>query len=163
MTTGGAGGGGDVAFNHIGICVTDLERSRRFYEEVLGFRYWWEMPVPDSGTSRLLQLPPPLGVRALYLTRDDFVLELMHFAHSGSRPAHQRVMNEPGLTHLSVAVVDIPATLEKVIPNGGEILQDTDMGGLAIMIRDPDRQLIELTTFRFHAMRPPRPEQPGQG
>ena len=69
-------------------------------------------------------------------------------------------MNEPGLTHLSVAVADIAATLEKVEPNGGEILRDTDMGGLAIMIRDPDGQLIELTTFRFPDMRPPRPDRP---
>jgi len=151
-------GGSGVTFNHVGIGVTDLERSRRFYEEVLDFRYWWELPVPDEGTSQLLQLPPPLGVTALYLTRDGFVLELMHFAYSGSRPFHRRVMNEPGLTHLSVAVADIPATLAKVVAHGGQILEDTDMGGLAIMIRDPDGQLIELTTFHFHTMRPPRPE-----
>jgi lactoylglutathione lyase len=151
--------GSSVSFNHVGICVTDLERSRRFYEEVLDFRYWWEMPVPDEPTSRLLQLPEPLGVTALYLTRDDFVLELMHFADSGSPPAHRRVMNEPGLTHLSVAVADIAAVVEKVEPNGGEVLRDTDMGGLAIMLRDPDGQLIELTTFHFRSMRPPRPDR----
>ncbi len=155
-----AADGRSVAFNHIGIGVTDLERSRRFYEEALDFQYWWEMPVPDEPTSRLLQLPAPLGVRAMYLTRDDFVLELMYFAHSRSGPSHPRVMNEPGLTHLSVAVADIAATLEKVEPNGGEILRDTDMGGMAIMIRDPDGQLIELTTFRFPDMRPPRPDRP---
>ena len=37
------------------------------------------------------------------------------------------------------------------------------MGGLAIMIRDPDGQLIELTTFAFHDMRPPWPELPASG
>jgi lactoylglutathione lyase len=150
----------EAAFNHIGICVTDLERSRRFYEEVLQFRYWWELAVPDESASRLLQLPEPLGVEAVYLTRGRFVLELIHFAHGGAGRDRPRVMNEPGLTHLSIAVPDIPEALRKVVPNGGEILEDTDMGGSAIMIRDPDGQLLELTTFAFQAMRPPWPEAP---
>ena len=150
--------GDSVAFNHVGICVSDLERSRRFYEEVLQFRYWWELAVPDEGSSQLLQLPAPLGATAVYLAHERFVLELIHFAEAGIRPSPQRVMNNPGLTHLSIAVADISSTLEKVVPNGGEILEDTSVGGGAIMIRDPDGQLIELTSFHFHAMRPPWPD-----
>jgi lactoylglutathione lyase len=151
--------GDGFAFNHVGICVSDLERSRRFYQEVLHFSYWWEMEVPDEGATRLLHLPGPLGTRAVYLTRDRFVLELIHFARAGVRPAPRRVMDNPGLTHLSLAVADIPSTLERVAANGGEILEDTDMGGRAIMIRDPDGQLIELTSLRFNAMRPPWPDE----
>ncbi len=148
----------DSAFNHVGICVSDLERSRRFYEDVLQFRYWWELDIPDEGSSRLLQLPPPLGTKAVYLTHGRFVLELIHFADAQSRTGPPRAMDHPGLTHLSIAVADLPSTLEKVTANGGEILGDTDMGGLAIMIKDPDGQLIELTTFHFHSMRPPWPD-----
>ena len=145
-------------FNHVGICVSDLERSRRFYEDVLQFRYWWELDIPDEGSSRLLQLSPPLGTKAVYLTHGRFVLELIYFADAESRPGPPRAMDDPGLTHLSIAVVDIPSTLEKVEANGGEILRGTDMGGMAIMIKDPDGQRIELTTFHFHSMRPPWPE-----
>jgi catechol 2,3-dioxygenase-like lactoylglutathione lyase family enzyme len=148
-----------VAFNHVGICVSDLERSRRFYEDVLQFRYWWELDVPDEGATRLLQLSGPLGTKAVYLTRDRFVLELIYFADTATRPTPPRVMDNPGLTHLSVAVADIPSTLERVTANGGEILADTDMGGMAIMIRDPDGQLIELTSLRFNATRPPWPDE----
>jgi catechol 2,3-dioxygenase-like lactoylglutathione lyase family enzyme len=148
-----------VAFNHVGICVADLERSRRFYQDALQFQYWWELVVLDQGATRLLQLPGPLGTTAVYLTRDRFVLELIYFADSAVRPTPPRVMDNPGLTHLSLAVADIPATLARVTANGGEILQDTDMGGLAIMIRDPDGQLIELTSPQFHASRPPWPDE----
>ena len=69
-------------------------------------------------------------------------------------------MNDPGFTHLSVAVADMAATLDKVGRPVARSSEDTDMGGLAIMIRDPDGQLIELTTFRFPDMRPPRPDRP---
>jgi len=150
--------GGGVTVNHVGICVSDLGRSRRFYEEVLHFRYWWELAVPDEGTARLLQLPAPLGVTAVYLTSDRFVVELIHFAAAGTHDGPRRVMNDPGLTHLSVAVEDLDGALASVEPHGGTILHDTAMGGAAIMIRDPDGQLIELTSPRFAAMRPPWPE-----
>ena len=30
-------------FNHVGLCVADRERSRRFYEGLLGFQFWWEL------------------------------------------------------------------------------------------------------------------------
>ena len=54
--------------NHMGQCVTDLERSRTFYEEALGFEYW-----RHARARRLAQRPapaactPPLGFRACYL------------------------------------------------------------------------------------------------
>jgi catechol 2,3-dioxygenase-like lactoylglutathione lyase family enzyme len=152
------GEGGPVAFNHVGICVSDLDRARRFYEGVLGFRHWWEMDVPDAACSRLLQLAEPVGSKAVYLVNGRVVIELLYFAGAGIHPSPRRVMNDLGLTHLSVAVDDIGATLVEVTAHGGEILEDTDMGGRAIMIRDPDGQLIELTTFGFHDMRPPWPD-----
>ena len=96
-----------------------------------------------------MQIPPPVGSKAVYLVKDRFVLELIHFAGAGVHPAPRRVMNDLGFTHLSVAVDDMAAVVAKVRPAGGDVLEDTDMGGRAIMIRDPDGQLIELTTFGF--------------
>ena len=31
-----------TVFNHLGQCVTDLERSKQFYVDVLGFEPWRE-------------------------------------------------------------------------------------------------------------------------
>ncbi|HEX6236029.1 MAG TPA: VOC family protein [Acidimicrobiales bacterium] len=133
-----------VRVNHVGHCVSDLDRSRRFYEGALGFTYRREMQVPDDAASRLLQVSPPVGLTAVYLERDGFVLELLHFAREGNDPPRARSFTEPGLTHLSVSVDDIAATCAAVAQLGGEVLADTDMGGLAIMVRDPDGQLLEL-------------------
>ena len=152
--------GPDSSFNHVGICVTDLERSRRFYVEALGFSPWWELEVPDEAAGPLLQLPTPLGTRAVYLANGRFVLELLHYRQRpGGESAGERTMADSGLTHLSLAVDDIGPVLESVEALGGEILRSTDMGGAAIMIRDPDGQLIELTTRHFPSMRPPWPDE----
>jgi predicted enzyme related to lactoylglutathione lyase len=58
-------------------------------------------------------------------------------------------MNEPGLTHISVSVDDIPAACAQVTKFGGEVLTDTDIG-VGIFVRDPDGQLIELLPMAYH-------------
>jgi catechol 2,3-dioxygenase-like lactoylglutathione lyase family enzyme len=145
-------------YNHTGQVVTDLERSKTFYTEVLGFQFWYEITPPDEATSKLNCLPPPLGVTASYLTRDGFVLELMHYAAPGAGAAFRpRTMNEPGLTHLSISVDDVRATAEKAVEFGGDIIEESDLG-MAIFIRDPDGQLLELLPESYRAGLPPKPE-----
>lgn len=138
---------GSVAFNHLGHCVTDLARSRRFYEELLGFTVEREIHPSDDPASTLLRLPKPLGMTALYLRRDGLVLELLQFA-GGAKPARERVMNEPGLTHISLSVDDVDGVCARVADHGGEVLTDTNIG-VGIFIRDPDGQLIELLPMSY--------------
>ena len=134
-------------FNHVGQCVTDLERARRFYVELFEFEPIRELQPPDDPSAKLLRLDPPLGMTALYLQRDGFVLELLHFAAAGTRPYQPRVMNDPGLTHLSLS-----CDLERVVPRiaelGGEVLADTDIG-FGVFVRDPDGQLLELLPLSY--------------
>lgn len=132
------------SFNHVGHCVTDLARARRFYEEVLGFRHVRDLPIPDAAASPLLRVPAPVGMTAAYLELDGFTLELLHFDRAGNDPRRERSFTEPGLTHLSVTVDDLAATCALVREHGGEVLEDTDIAGRAIMVRDPDGQLVEL-------------------
>jgi catechol 2,3-dioxygenase-like lactoylglutathione lyase family enzyme len=137
-----------VAFNHVGHCVTDLARSRRFYEDVLGFELEREITPPDEGSAKLLGLAPPLGMTACYLRRDGLVLELLHYADKETVTRPPRVMNETGLTHLSVSVDDIAQTCARVREHGGEVLDDTDIG-VGIFVRDPDGQLLELLPMSY--------------
>jgi catechol 2,3-dioxygenase-like lactoylglutathione lyase family enzyme len=137
-----------TTFNHVGHCVTDLARSRRFYEEVLGFVRQHDLPVPDEAASKLLRVPAPVGLTAAYLALDGFTLELIHFDRDGNEPRRDRSFTEPGLTHLSFSVDDVRAVCAKARELGGEVLEDTDVGGRAILIRDPDGQILELLPAR---------------
>lgn len=130
--------------NHVGHSVADLDRALRFYEGVFGFRERNRLEIPDPVASKLLQVPEPVGLTAVYLELDGFVLELLHFARPGNEPARRRPLTEPGLTHLSFTVDDVAAVCEAVRAHGGEVLADTDVGGFAILVRDPDGQVLEL-------------------
>jgi lactoylglutathione lyase len=144
-------------YNHTGHVVTDLERSKRFYQEVFGFQFWYEISPPDVPTAQLTMLIPPLGLTASYLTLDGFVLELMHYSAPGAlAPFRPRTMNEPGLTHLSISVEDVRAAADKAVECGGRLIEESDVGA-ALLIRDPDGQLIELLPASYRDRLPPKP------
>ena len=66
----------------------------------------------------------------------------------------ERVLNEPGLTHLNMRVTDASEVREKVQQWGGSLVEPTllpkmsgpDYGAYseAMYVRDPDGQLIEV-------------------
>jgi lactoylglutathione lyase len=148
-------------FNHVGLCVADTARSRRFYEGLLGFTFWWEIAPPDDATGQLLQLDKPVGLHATYLLRDGLVLELLAYSHRLLRAGSQRVMDQVGLTHLSLSVPDLGAALARAEDFGGSVVEDT-VSDQSAMIRDPDGQLLELLSDTWLAVLPPRPDR-GRG
>ena len=137
--------------SHIGVCVSDLERSLRFYCDVLGFERSSTMAdvhVAGEPSDSLLRLRG-VDLHAVYVERDGFRLELLHYASPASPGrAPQRTMNDLGFTHLSVQVPDVKAALDKLEALGVEIDRDTviEFSGLTVaaFVRDPDGLGIEL-------------------
>lgn len=135
--------------NHVGLAVSDLARSRRFYEEVFGFAFKSEMTVPDAATGKLFALAPPLGVSVVYLQLDGWVLELLAYDDAGVTKPRERPMNEPGLTHLSISVDDVESACASAAALGGDVLSDRGFLGVVAMVRDPDGQLIEILPMTY--------------
>jgi catechol 2,3-dioxygenase-like lactoylglutathione lyase family enzyme len=144
-----------TVFNHVGLCVADRARSRRFYEELLGFQFWWELEPPDDGTAELLQLDKPVGLHATYLVRDGLVLELLDYSGRDVRRGPDRGMDEIGLTHLSLSVSDLAGVLQLVDGFGGSVVTQT-VSEASAMVRDPDGQLLELLSDGWLSVLPPR-------
>jgi catechol 2,3-dioxygenase-like lactoylglutathione lyase family enzyme len=145
---------------HVGICVADLERSLRFYRDLLGFTVEHELAVEGAATDTLLRLHDT-KLRALYLTRDGVRIELLHFSSPPAPPARERAMNEPGLTHLSFRVADLDAVLAGLRAAGVRVLDETMLRppkfrSAACFVTDPDGQLVELVQARADPAAPPR-------
>jgi glyoxylase I family protein len=138
-----------LRMTHIGICVSDLERSTRFYRDLLGFRYRSELRVQGEPSETLLALRD-VDLKAVYLERDGTRIELLHYASpSAVGDGSPRPMNERGLTHLSLRVSDLGETIETLRASGVHILDRTridipEFGSGAVFVCDPDGTLIEL-------------------
>jgi glyoxylase I family protein len=147
-------------FTHIGICVSDWERSLHFYRDLLGFTYRSELQIAGEPTATLLQLPG-VELRALYLERDGMRIELLHYAAPGhGGDGTPRAMNALGLTHLSFRVDNLAATRAALAAAGVRILDHTHIDipafdAAAIMIADPDGTLIELVQAPGDVAAPP--------
>lgn len=146
-----------TVFNHVGLYVTDRASSRRFYEELLGFKFWWELDPPEEPTAKLLQLDQPVRLHATYLVHNGLVLELLDYSGDRPRQAADRLLDQLGLTHISLSVSDLATILRKVPDFGGSVVAETVAADSA-MIRDPDGQLLELVADGWLAALPPRPQ-----
>ena len=145
---------------HVGIGVSNLERSLRFYRDLLGFTWEHELEVEGEPTDTLLRLRGT-KLRAEYLTRDGVRIELLHFASPPAPPRPERPMNQYGLTHLSFRVTDMDAVLDAIRAAGEKVLEETvvrfpEWQSGACMIVDPDGQLIELVQAPGDPAAPPR-------
>ena len=129
--------------NHVGLAVADLEAEVDFWTGALDFERVGALDADDPSTGQLLRLEGP-GLRAVYLRKGEFVLELLQFRGVGLVDRPTRVVNEPGLTHLSLNVASMDAALERVKAHGGQVLEDTRLWDAAVMICTPAGQLVEL-------------------
>ena len=145
---------------HIGIGVSNLDRSLRFYRDLLGFTWEHRLDVENEPTDTLLRLRGT-KLHAEYLSRDGVRIELLHFASPPAPPRRERVMNEPGLTHLSFRVTDLDAVVDALRAAGERVLDETiirfpEWQSAACFILDPDGQLIELVQAPGDPSLPPR-------
>jgi lactoylglutathione lyase len=140
----------EPTFSHFGICVSDLERSVRFYCEALGFEKA-ESHAIGSEFAQLMDFPD-VTVTSQFLRKGMAAMELLAFsdpAPFGDR--ERRAVNQLGLTHLSFRVGDVEAVAAKVVELGGAIVESSrttlDFGGTPLQFiycTDPDGVRVEL-------------------
>jgi catechol 2,3-dioxygenase-like lactoylglutathione lyase family enzyme len=146
--------------SHLGICVSDLERSLRFYRDLLGFAVEHELEIAGQPADTLLRLHDT-HLKAVYLVRDGVRVELLCFLSPPAPARRQRVMNEPGLTHLSFRVADLQGVVRALRDAGERVLEETildfpEFESGACFVIDPDGQLIELVQAPGDPSAPPR-------
>jgi catechol 2,3-dioxygenase-like lactoylglutathione lyase family enzyme len=136
-------------FSHLGICVSDLERSLAFWRDALGFREAKRLDVAGDAPEQMLGVHD-LDLRAVFLERDGARIELLHYVSPGHRGTGEpRPMNALGLTHLSLLVDDLDSALAACEQAGGRVLHATrvrnpELASEAVFVTDPDGTRVEL-------------------
>lgn len=139
-----------MKLSHLGICVTDMERSVRFYVDGLGFEPVVSYEVgPEFG--RLMEVEGA-QVASQFLSRDGVSIELLQFLEPGAvGDGSRRRMNQLGLTHLCLRVDHVDEVADAIRAAGGTVLEETrttlgDGEGAPdfVYCTDPDGVRIEL-------------------
>ncbi len=136
-------------FSHIGIAVKDLDRSRRFYTDVLGFTQLYQLDFENNEVAATMEQE---GVfRSAMLIRKDIRVELLQWVDVPvTGPGQRRPMTELGVTHLCFRVENIDEFTDAVVAAGGNVVEQTRtvLGDPAaprlIYLTDPDGTRIEL-------------------
>jgi len=135
--------------SHTGLCVSDLDRSLRFYCDGLGF----EKANTYHLTRQIAEVDPPVDVTAQFIQLGALEIELLHYASPGVIGEPSRRRNQLGLTHLSFVVDDVEARALELEAAGGTILPETRNDTTnpdterILFVADPDGTLIELMSI----------------
>ena len=135
--------------SHVGLCVTDLDRSLRFYCDGLGFEKAEGFALDDTtlpGLDRGLEVPSPVSVASQMITAGEVKIELLHYLTPDVEGTPSQHRNQLGLTHLAFWVDDVNAAAARLVETGGTILEHTRCSpGIDILfLADPDGTRVEL-------------------
>lgn len=140
-----------VGFEHVGLTVEDLDRSLRFYSDLLGFdvvsiressaQYLRDIVGYPTVTMRVALLKLPVGTLSL---------ELLEYCNVDRQ--HVRLRNgDPGSSHIAFKVRAIREAVDALMENDVDVLsppvlitEGPNRGRKAVYAVDPDGYRIEL-------------------
>ncbi len=135
--------------HHTAISTGDLERSLRFYKDLLGFEEvfasGWEVGAEVADNITGLK---DSSARLVMLKAGNAFIELFQYKTPTPKPAEaMRPVCDHGITHLCLNVTDIDAEYER-LKAAGMIFhcppQGAGSGVRATYGRDPDGNVVEL-------------------
>jgi len=141
-----------TSFVHIGITVSDLDRSIAFYEKYFGFKTESAGQFPDGffdAKPTLYRLAPgAVSKIAIIVSPDGLALELFQFLDQ--QPFVEPEWNTPGYHHICLKVEDVNVKYREMKEDGVEFFFEPDFKGdpknneFWVFLKDPDGNPIEL-------------------
>jgi catechol 2,3-dioxygenase-like lactoylglutathione lyase family enzyme len=135
--------------SHLGLCVSDLARSMRFYCDGLGFVPAERFELDSdtlAGLAESLEVAAPASMTSQFIRSGGMAIELLHYRTppASGRPSSSR--GALGLTHLAFHVDDLATAVARAVEHGGSVLESTrgSLGVDLVFIADPDGTRVEL-------------------
>jgi catechol 2,3-dioxygenase-like lactoylglutathione lyase family enzyme len=139
----------DLRPSHVGICVTDLTRSLRFWVDGLGFEAGERYELDSRLVPELhhaLEVDGPVALISQFLRLGAMAVELLAFSDPAPTGRPSTTRGQLGLTHLAFHVTDLGEAIDHVVRHGGTLVESTqvDVGTEVAFLEDPDGVRVEL-------------------
>jgi len=136
-----------INIRHVGIVVSDLERSLRFYRDLLGFDVKKDNVEHGKYIDEFLGLDGVIVQTIKMTLNDKDMIELLHYKTNEKKP-EKIAINQIGCTHFAITVNDIEAIYRRFTDEGVGFINSPRLSsdGLAkvAFCKDPDGFYIEL-------------------
>lgn len=135
--------------HHTAISTSDIERSLRFYRDLLGFEEMFKLnwEVGDKTLDDITGLTDS-SARVVMLKAANACVELFEYATPAPRPAEERrPVCDHGITHLCLQVSDIDGEYARLTAAGMVFHCPPQSVGDSLRVtygRDPDGNVVEL-------------------
>jgi catechol 2,3-dioxygenase-like lactoylglutathione lyase family enzyme len=140
-----------IGLHHTSYTVSNLERSLRFYVDLLGCELVWQRQIREEYFGAIVGFPDGVVKAAhLRIPGSDHVLELFEYI-SPQGVVAELGTNRLGSSHLCFLVHDLPAFYQELQDKGAqfrsapvEIDAGVNRGACCVYLLDPDGIAIEL-------------------
>jgi len=138
--------------DHLGLTVTDVERSLGFWRDLLGLEVTGRGVIEWEHIDRLTAIPHTKIEWVELTLPDGAVIELQQYHRPTAAPLAPGAENEAGRSHVSIVVGDLESLLRDARSAGFRtrsqdpvaIPRGAYTGSLAAYVLDPDGYSIEL-------------------
>ncbi len=137
-------------FSHVCISVADIERSLRFYRDVLGLRVIFDVELAGSGMEGATGEPGARGRMVGCLVPGSRVtIELLGFAHRDPAATRKPVRAAYGYSNVALTVADLALARRQLAAHGVDPLgEPVEVAGVRMFfVRDPDGTPLEIVEF----------------
>jgi catechol 2,3-dioxygenase-like lactoylglutathione lyase family enzyme len=152
-----------VSAHHTGFHVADLERSLRFYRDLLGLEVLAQRTITEPYIGELVGYEG-VELRSAFLRigHDDHVLELIEYRNVPRTAVDPQSAN-PGTAHICLVVEDLPAVYRLLVEAGTQSISPDliapthgpNVGRRVVYMADPDGIRVELLGAELDAAAQP--------
>jgi lactoylglutathione lyase len=139
------------SFHHVNLIVSDREKTKAFYNGILGLEIAIETVIEDAEFSRGVGLPNTKLLAAFFkLPNDAGLIETFQYVQPQGKPIPADAKaNDGGWQHLCFQVDDIEETYRELTAKGVQFLSTpvtlSTFGGVRFCyFLGPDRELVEI-------------------
>ena len=132
---------------HVGLGVTDMERSLAFYRDYIGMTVLMDLDIADDRIARVVGIPGA-KCRIVHLKLGGTILELFQYSQPAGRNLAANMQQcDKGLIHLGFEIQDFHRHLEELKKRKVEFLGEPvefRPNVWVVYVRGPDGEVCEF-------------------